>query len=207
MRVDPNEFGYAGFHFSWGDHICGIFDDRSQQMEVMGAFIATGISAGQRCVWVGPRESGDALRSHLARIGGDLPTLEASSQLLIISKVDFYLHEGVFDPERCLELLGTLLEDSRRGGYSTMRIVCDASWLQRDRIVPELWESFQSRLTQGIARLPVVMVCQAERRQFSSSLIVAALRTHPIVILGDVVRQNPFYMSGSAASVESPDIM
>jgi len=206
MSVDPNDFGYAGFRFSWGDHICGIFDDRAQQMEIMGAFVGAGLRAVQRCIWVGPAESGDALRRHLTSIGGDLPTLEASGQLLIISRVDFYLHEGMFDPDRCLELLNTLREDSRRDGYSTMRIVCDASWLRQDHIDPELWESFQLRLTRGISNLPLVMVCQADRQQLSSPLIVVALRTHPIVILGDVIRENPFYIASPPTSATPRDI-
>ena len=205
--VDPTDFGYGNFKFSWGDHICAIFDSHAQQMEVMGAFISTGIRAEQRCVWVAPRDSGDALRDSLACIGGDLPTLEASSQLLIISEVDFYLHGGVFEPERTLRLLSTLLEDNQREGYSTMRIGNDISWLKEGRIDAKVWEAFESRLTREIVGLPLVMVCQYDRRQVSGSLIVAALRTHPAVILGDTFSENPFYVPASAQPPGAPEII
>jgi len=193
--LEPTAFGYRNFRFSWGDHICAIFDDRAQQMEIMGAFIGAGLRAVQRCVWVAPQASSDALREALADIGGDLATLESSSQLLIISEVEFYLHEGIFEPSRTMDLLGTLLEDNQREGYRTMRVASDVSWLRADSPKPDLWERFEARLTREIADLPLVMVCQYDRQQVSGSLLVAALRTHPIVILGDTFRENPFYLS------------
>ena len=191
---EPTDFGYGNFRFSWGDHICAIFDDHAQQMAIMGGFIAAGLQGGQRCLWVSPRESADALRVALTEIGGDLATLEASGQLLIISEVEFYLQDGIFEPERTLDLLRTLLQDNQREGYGTMRVASDVSWLREGRLDPELWESFEARLTREVGGLPLVMVCQYAQRQVSGSLLVAALRTHPAVILGDTFRQNPFYL-------------
>lgn len=194
--VEGTAFGYGDFSFSWGDHICAIFDDHVQQMGIMGPFIVTGLRAAQRCVWVAPRHSCAALRKALVWLGADLPTLEAAGQLVIISDVDFYLHQGIFQPSRTMELGRTLLEEGRQSGYATMRIATDVSWLRDSRVDPELWESFETQVTQGIAGLPVVVVCQYDRRQLSGAIIVAAFRTHPIVILGDTIRQNPFYASG-----------
>ncbi len=191
---EPTDFGYGNFRFLWGDHICAIFDDHAQQMEIMSSFIAAGLQGGQRCLWVSPRESAEALRVALREIGADLATLEASGQLLIISEVEFYLQDGIFEPERTLDLLRTLLQDNQREGYATMRVASDVSWLREGRPDPELWESFEARLTREVAGLPLVMVCQYARRQVSGSLLVAALRTHPAVILGDTFRQNPFYL-------------
>lgn len=71
MPADPNDFGYAGFRFSWGEHICGIFDNRAQQMEIMGAFVATGLRSAQRCLWVGAPESCKVLRTYPIVILGD----------------------------------------------------------------------------------------------------------------------------------------
>jgi hypothetical protein len=205
--LDPTAFGYRDFGFSWGDHICAIFDDHDQQMEIMGAFIATGLRNTQRCVWVAPADSSAALRRTLTRIGGDLPTLEASSQLVIISEVEFYLQKGVFEPNRTMDLVGTLLEDGDREGYRTMRIANDVSWLREDRISAETWERFESQLTEEVRDLPLVMVCQYDRRQVSGDIIVAAFRTHPIVIMGDTMRRNPFHAFAAAAGGDSRDII
>ena len=205
--ADPTAFGWGDFSFSWGDHICAIFDSHAQQMEIMGGFIGTGLRATQRCVWVAPEESANALREALADIGGDLPTLESSSQLLIISEVEFYLRDGIFEPSRIMDLLKALLDDNRREGYDTMRVASDVSWLRGDYPDLELWERFEARLTREIANLPLVMVCQYGWRQIPGSLLVTALRTHPTVILGDTFRQNPFYISEPVGTSGPQDIL
>ena len=202
----PTEFGYSAFRFNWGDHICAIFDTRAQQMDVMGPFASAAIRAEQRCVWIGSDNSAKALRQSLQDLGGDLPTLEASSQLLIISQVDFYLQGGVFEPDRTMELLLALLQDNQREGYSTMRVANDVSWLYEDRVDARAWEEFEGRITHEISSLPMVMVCQYDRRQVSGDMIVAALRTHPAVILGDRFRQNPFFAPTPVGPTDTRDI-
>jgi hypothetical protein len=205
--LNPTAFGYGHFSFSWGDHICAIFDSHAQQMEIMGGFIGTGLRASQRCVWVAPEGSANALRGALADMGGDLPTLESSSQLLIISEVEFYLHEGIFEPSRIMDLLKALLDDNQREGYDTMRIASDVSWLRDDCPDLRLWEEFEARLTHEIANLPLVMVCQYDWRQIPGSLILTALRTHPTVILGDTFRRNPFYIAEPLGASGPPEIV
>lgn len=173
----------------------------------MGPFVSAGIRAEQRCVWIGPENSTEALRGALRHLGGDLPTLEASSQLLIISEVEFYLQGGVFEPDRTMDLLQTLLQDNQREGYYSMRIATDVSWLHEDRIDARAWEDFEARLTREISSLPMVMVCQYDRHQVSGDMIVIALQTHPTVILGDRFRQNPFFAPTPIGPTDTREIL
>jgi hypothetical protein len=186
-------FGYGDFEFSWGDHICAVFESRVQQMEVMGAFISAGIRAEQRCVWVAPDISARALREYLAGAGGDVTTLEASSQLLIISDIDFYLEGDLFNPARGLDLLRAILADNEREGYMGTRIAAEASWLGEDRVDPDRWEEYEAGISSAVADLPVVTVCQYTSRQLTGPMILTAFRTHPTLILGNSVRENPLF--------------
>ena len=207
MTVDPNDFGCSGFRFKWGDHICAVFDDRDQQMEVMGQFVSIGLRASQRCVWVGRSASADRLRRALEDMGGDLATLDVSNQLVFISDVAFYMEGGMFEPQRTLDLIGTLLADGQRAGYGTMRVVNDVSWLRDQRLEAERWEQFEVQLTHDVSGLPLVMVCQYDKTQLSGEMIVAAFRTHPVVILGDTVHENPFYDASAVEQVRARDIL
>jgi hypothetical protein len=176
-------------------------------MEVMGPFIATGIAAEQRCVWVSPEESAEGLRRALVGMGGDPATLEASSQLLILSELDFYLQGGVFEPDRTLDLLAALAKDNEREGYRTMRVATDVSWLTAGRVDMRLWEDFERRLTRDVAGLALVMVCQYDYRQVSGDMIVTAMQTHPSVILGDIFRRNPFYVPASTTASDGTQVV
>jgi hypothetical protein len=54
------------------------------------------------------------------------------------------------------------------------------------------WEGYELAVTQRIETAPVVAVCQYPAHRLSGEAILAALRTHPIVIMGETVYQNPF---------------
>jgi hypothetical protein len=192
--LSETSFGYGEFSFSWGDHICAIFESHAQQMEVMIPFIATGLRATQQCVWVSPPDAAQHFREALGAIGGDLPTLEASGQLVIISDVDYYLYHGLFEPDRTIALMRTLHEEGRRQGYQGIRATGDVSWLGKSGLDPDIWEEYELRVSHEVADRPVVVVCQYNPRQVGGEMVVKALRTHPIVILGDTVKQNPFYV-------------
>jgi hypothetical protein len=193
--TDPMAFGYGDLRFSWGDHICTIFQNREQQMAVMVPFMAHGLAVGQRCVWASPKTAAEEFRRALTGAGGDVPSLEASGQLLIIPDVDYYLQGGIFEPERTLQLAQTLYEDSMREGYSGIRATGDVSWLTGEPVDLDLWERYEHEFTARSEGKAVVTVCQYDQRRFSGGFVVAALHTHPIVILGETVCRNPFLTS------------
>ena len=68
----------------------------------------------------------------------------------------------------------------------------------------------QARLrsvTREIADSPVVILCQYDRRRFPGSQIVTALLTHPIVILGDNVARNPYFVPPPTDAIGPRDIV
>jgi hypothetical protein len=129
----------------------------------------------------------------LAGIGGDLPTLEASGQLIIISDIEFYLKDGLFEPGRSIDLMRSLLEDGRHHGYTTMRLTSDIPWTHERPLDPALWEKYEIELNQEQVGMPVASICQYDRRRVTGGIIVAALRTHRFVIMDGSMRENPFY--------------
>lgn len=203
----PTAFGFCDINFSWGDHICAIFENHDQQMSVMLPFITHGLRAEQLCVWISPPPAADAFRRALSQAGGDLPTLEASGQLVLISDLDFYLRDGLFLPDRTLDLILTLMEDGQRRGYSSMRVTCDHSWLAGGPVNVDLWEKYEHQVTECLAKVPVVGICQYDQRRCPGDFMLAALHTHPMVILGETISRNPFFTSPAANVAGRPDVM
>jgi hypothetical protein len=205
--ADPTAFGCWDFNFSWGDHICAVFDDPEQQMAVMLPFFTHGLRAQQRCVWISEAAGADRFRRALSRVGADLPTLEASGQLVVISDIEFYLQDGLFDPGRTLQLGLALLEDGRRNGWPLMRVAGEASFLRDQPMDIALWETYEEQVTCRAAGAPLVAVCQYDRRRVPAQLIAAALRSHPIVILGDSIRHSPYCAADPQAIVGWQDVL
>jgi hypothetical protein len=49
---------------------------------------------------------------------------------------------------------------------------------------------------------PAVFLCQHELAQFTGSVLIDVLKTHPLCIIGSVMRQNPFYTKPEAFLAE-----
>jgi hypothetical protein len=62
-------------------------------------------------------------------------------------------------------------------------------------------------MTEAVATMPICIVCTYDRRQVSGSIVVAAMRTHPAVILGTTFRANPFYEPAGAGMSGARDVI
>jgi hypothetical protein len=55
--------------------------------------------------------------------------------------------------------------------------------------------------------MPLCLVCAYDRRQVSGAIVVAAIRTHPAMIVGTNFRANPFYEPAEAGLSGSREVM
>lgn len=69
------------------------------------------------------------------------------------------------------------------------------------------WESCEHQVTARIEDAPLVAVCRYDHCQLSGGLVLAALHTHPIAILGGTVLANPFFSPPGAAGADRHDIL
>lgn len=53
---------------------------------------------------------------------------------------------------------------------------------------------FEAGLNKVLPRHDMATVCSYDLRRFRSSVVMDILRTHPLVLIGGVLRQNPFYL-------------
>jgi hypothetical protein len=53
----------------------------------------------------------------------------------------------------------------------------------------------------------MVVLCQYDRRRFPGSQIVTALLTHPVVILGENLCRNPYFVPPAASAISPGDIV
>jgi hypothetical protein len=52
---------------------------------------------------------------------------------------------------------------------------------------------YESRFNRVLPNYDMITVCAHDLAKFSASVVMDILRTHPQVILGGILRENPFY--------------
>ena len=122
----------------WGTHICQFYNTKEDLMCTLVPYFKEGLENNEFCLWVisQPLEIEDAIEA-LRRVVPDLDIFLEKGQIEIISYNDWFLKEGVFDPEMVLSRWGEKLNYASYNGYEGLRLSGNTSWLRK-----EDWESF-----------------------------------------------------------------
>ena len=85
-----------------------------------------------------------------------------------------------------------MLEEGRRQKFPMTRLVANMEWALEDRPgVGDIVE-YESRLNYVLPQYDDTVVCTYDLGKFSAIAVMDILRTHPMVVIGEVMQENPF---------------
>ena len=183
----------AGREIGCSCHACAFFHTDEQFYKVLLPFIREGFAAGDRAVHIVDPTKRDRHLQTLTDAGIDAERSQDTQQLDVRRWEEAYLREGHFDQDAMLALIQEVLEEGRRRGFPMTRLVANMEWALEDRPgVADLVE-YESRLNYILPNYDDTVVCTYDLGKFSASAVMDILRTHPMVIVGEVMQENPFY--------------
>ncbi len=194
MKSPAAPIPFAGSQLGEVRHVCAFFNSVEEEYRVLLPFIRDGFVRGDKAVHVvDPDRRHDHLR-RLAAGGIDLTDAERRGQLEVRANTEAYLREGRFDPDRMLEVFEQLASGNAKGGFPLSRIVCQMAWAAGDRTHIDNLVEFESRVNHVWQRHDDAVICVYDLARFGGETVVDIMRTHPMVIIGGILQQNPFYV-------------
>jgi hypothetical protein len=142
---------------------------------------------------VNPGQQNDHLQ-RLAAAGIDTAAVRQSGQLELHTNTEAYLREGRFDQDRMLDVFEQLASGNAKGGFPLSRIVCQMDWATQDRSHMDNLVEFESRVNDVWSRHDDAVICVYDLAKFDGNFVIDIMRTHPMVIIGGILLQNPFYV-------------
>jgi hypothetical protein len=67
-------------------------------------------------------------------------------------------------------------------------------WALEDRPGVDDIVEYESRLNYVLPKYDDAVVCTYDLAKFSASVVMDILRTHPLVIIGGILQENPFFV-------------
>src|SRR3984893_12935345 len=176
------------------DHICLIYESQGEQLAMPVPSIRMGLERGEKCIFIAPEKTLRDVNEGLHAIGIDVDEAVNSGRLAVASQEDTYLRNGHFEPDKMTRFLADALEPAIASGFSGLRVVGEMTWaLGGDPGTGPLIE-YEAKLNYFVRDNPVAVTCQYDRNRFSPEVILNVIRTHPIVIYGNFVCSNPYYV-------------
>jgi hypothetical protein len=133
-------------------------------------------------------------RERLIEGGIDVKSLEEKGQLEILGWDSTYLVDGAFNQEKMLAMIDWVLTDSRKRGFPRTRFYGSMVWAVENQLSLKDFLCFEARVNDVISKHEDPVACGYDLTRFDGPTIVDAMRTHPTLVIGDVIQQNPFYI-------------
>ena len=185
---------FAGSELGEARHVCAFFNSDDEKYRVLLPFIKDGFNCGDKAVHVvGPDQRHDHLR-RLAAFGIDPRAAERSGQFELRTSTETYLRDGHFDQDRMLEVFEQLASGTAKDGFRLSRIVCHMDWAAQGGSNVDNLVEFEARVNHVWRRHDDAVICVYDLAKFGGDTVVDIMRTHPMIIIGGILQQNPFFL-------------
>jgi hypothetical protein len=131
------------------------------------------------------------------RAGGiDVDEARKLHQLEIVKSENVYLlpKEGHFDAEAMLQLVPALLRKGYEFGFRVTRFVAHLEHTTRNEQDVDAAMEYESRLNYILPTYPHPIVCAYDLNKVDGGVVRDVLRTHPMVVVEGVMKENPFFL-------------
>jgi len=191
---DSMALGINDIDTSVGTHICGFYHGRRELESILFPYLEAGVRGGEKTVCLidsqRPEEVLDSLR-----MGVNVEVALAAQQLEVKHSSESYLATGEFKMRDWIDQLRTLSADSvERQGFPRMRAVGEMSWALRSFPGSEDLFAYESEVNRFVDSYQVLYFCLYDVDHISGSMVMDAIKTHPQILIGGCLLENPYYM-------------
>lgn len=176
-------------------HLCLIYDTQEEQFAAALPYLRTGLERGEKCLYIVDENTAAAVVDALRKGGTDVDRYLRSGALTITDKQETYLKQGRLDPDWMIGFLTQSIAEAEAARFSGQRTVLgEMTWALGASNGTDNLIEYESKLNRFVRDHDTRLICQYNRKRFSPEVIVGVIRTHPLVVYGNIVCKNPYYI-------------
>lgn len=186
---------FADSQFGAQRHVCAFFHGSEEKYRVLLPFIKDGFECGDRAFHVVDPDRREEHLQRLESIGIDTARAESSGQLKVYGWDEAHIGpDGRFDQYRMISLIEEELKLGATQGFTVNRSVGHMGWALQDLPGVEDLVEYEARLNYVLPKYKDPVICVYDITKFHGDVIIDILRTHPMVIIGSTLQENPFFV-------------
>lgn len=194
MAEADNSVNLAGALVRGSCHACAFFHSKEEEYDVLMPFITEGLAKGDRAVHIVDPDGRQAHRERLGQEGIDVARAEGCGQLEVMPWEEAYIKDGHFDQFRMIETIKEALRPRAGAPGRLTRLVANMEWALEDLPGVNDIVEYETRLNNVLPAFHDPVVCTYDLSRFDASVVMDIMRTHPMVIIGGTLQENPFYL-------------
>jgi DNA-binding CsgD family transcriptional regulator len=176
-----------------GTHLCALYSGLAERDDLLFPFLRQGLRRGDTCLcYIDGLEPG-AVRARAVGEAGvtDPPT----DRFDVRPASEVYLQCGKFSVEHMTSVLSDNLEQVVARGSGRLRATGEMPWpgvLSQPHGADDFFV-YEAALNDVVDQKPAVFMCMYDLQRFGLDMLVAVLKTHPVVLLDRTVLDNPHF--------------
>ena len=195
MKTAAPPISFAGSHLNEARHVCAFFNSDDEEYRVLLPFIKDGFECGDKAVHVvnpgstsGPSAaigcSGDRPDGAPSKVGNSNfgPTPKRTFETA------FSIKTGCWRPSSSWQAATPKLD--------FRSVASSATWTGRPKAIAHVKNliEFESRVNDVWRRHDDAVICVYDLAKFGGDTVIDIMRTHPMIIIGGILLQNPFFV-------------
>ena len=194
METSDRSVQFAAGTLGGQRHICAFFNSRDEEHRVLRSFIKDGFDQGDKAFHlVDPGQRKEHLR-RLAEAGINVQEAIDTGQLEVRPWQDGPLRGSRFDQDTWLVSFEKVLQSGPAAGYAQTRFLAHMEWALVDLPGVDDLIEFETRVNYVVPKYDDIVICAYDLSRFGARVMMDALRTHPVVIVGGLLHENPFFV-------------
>lgn len=176
-------------------HVCAFFHNSDDQYRILLPFIKEGFECSDRAFHVVDLKLREEHLRRLESAGIAVTATQHRRQLEVTTVEETFLRGGRFNPDAMLALIQETLKTGATLGFPLTRFIAHVA----ERILEggsnaDEWIKCEARLNYILPRYDDPVICVYDLAKFGGAVVVDMLRTHPMVIIGGLLQENPFFV-------------
>src|SRR6266446_3314924 len=194
MTAHEHSVELAGVNLAGRNHVCAFFNTIDEEHRVLGSFYKDGLDQGEKAAHIADPEKREEHLKRLAEAGINVQQAMDTGQLELRPWREAYLRGDRFDQDAAVALIEEILQSGAAAGYALTRLVGHMEWALLDKPGVNNLVEYETRLNYVLPRYKDPVICTYDLSKFPASLVMDIMRTHPVVIIGGILQENPFFI-------------
>jgi len=166
----------------WGTHFCQFYQTGQDLLDILVPYFKTGLENNEFCMWVTAQPVTETAAEQALRAAlPDIDRYVQSGQLEIMSHVDWYLKDGVFESERVLIGWVDKLNAALKKGFDGLRLTGNTFWLEKSD-----WDDFtayEASVDSVIGQYRMMALCTYASDKCGAAEVADVVSNHQFALV------------------------
>jgi hypothetical protein len=175
-------------------HVCAFFHNREEEYRVLLPLAKEGFERGEKLFHIVDSGQRAERVRRLEEVGISPAAAGRPGQVEVRAWEESTLRGGRFDQDAMLTVISEVLTGGKADGFELTRLWSNMEWALEDCPGVQAHVEFEARVNHILPNNDDLVVCAYDLTRFSASVMMDVLRTHPLVIVGGFLHENPFFV-------------